>query len=204
MTCRHLRRPSCRAPQGQQQLAIISWAASKWLYYSQLTANLFHESGKHGVVSCQGRCFGGMKLVASLGTGARGGSRPRPVWGTVACSSKQVCTCTQSLQNMASLMLRGSKRFLAPQCLNTPCLRRSITRRYIATTPASSGEASSLPLAGIKVLDMTRVLAGVSYGASRYMRCNSHSYSRTARKYWEILGTHWATLYEPTSRLDAK
>jgi hypothetical protein len=30
-------------------------------------------------------------------------------------------------------------------------------------TAAASGDASNLPLAGIKVLDMTRVLAGVSF-----------------------------------------
>lgn len=33
--------------------------------------------------------------------------------------------------------------------------------RKLATTAAASGDAANLPLAGIKVLDMTRVLAGV-------------------------------------------
>jgi hypothetical protein len=35
-------------------------------------------------------------------------------------------------------------------------------RRRPLTTTAATGDAASLPLAGIKVLDMTRVLAGVS------------------------------------------
>lgn len=34
--------------------------------------------------------------------------------------------------------------------------------RKLATAAAASGDTSNLPLAGIKVLDMTRVLAGVS------------------------------------------
>lgn len=33
--------------------------------------------------------------------------------------------------------------------------------RKLATVAAANGDASNLPLAGIKVLDMTRVLAGV-------------------------------------------
>lgn len=40
--------------------------------------------------------------------------------------------------------------------------------RKLATTAAASGDAANLPLAGIKVLDMTRVLAGVCslYGST--------------------------------------
>lgn len=34
--------------------------------------------------------------------------------------------------------------------------------RKLATAAAANGDGANLPLAGIKVLDMTRVLAGVS------------------------------------------
>lgn len=108
------------------------------------------------------------------------------------------------LQNMAGLMLKGSRRVLTSQHSNSPCLWRSITRRNIASTPTTSGEASSLPLSGIKVLDMTRVLAGVSSEFSQLVDRYSYSCSRTARKYWETLGTQRATLYEPTAKLDVK
>jgi succinate--hydroxymethylglutarate CoA-transferase len=60
------------------------------------------------------------------------------------------------------MMLRSSRRFLAAPSISSQCHWRSIARRGIATTPTASGDASNLPLAGIKVLDMTRVLAGVS------------------------------------------
>ena len=60
---------------------------------------------------------------------------------------------------MAELM-RASKRVflgsLGSRRLNWPALP---SRRRLTT--AAQGDAASLPLAGIKVLDMTRVLAGV-------------------------------------------
>ena len=45
--------------------------------------------------------------------------------------------------------------------------RASFQRRWLAT-PVGAAEAATLPLAGIKVLDMTRVLAGVSISTECY------------------------------------
>jgi len=44
--------------------------------------------------------------------------------------------------------------------------------RKLATAAAAGGDASNLPLAGIKVLDMTRVLAGVR-NSSNLLQLNS-------------------------------
>ncbi|KAH3907548.1 hypothetical protein HBI56_159750 [Parastagonospora nodorum] len=60
---------------------------------------------------------------------------------------------------MMNVMLRSSRRWLTASRFDSQCHWR-IARRGIATTPAASGDATNLPLAGIKVLDMTRVLAG--------------------------------------------
>jgi hypothetical protein len=63
---------------------------------------------------------------------------------------------------MASPILRGSRYALASPVLALQRNPRNVLKRCIATTTPASGDASNLPLAGIKVLDMTRVLAGVS------------------------------------------
>jgi hypothetical protein len=60
-------------------------------------------------------------------------------------------------------MLRGSRRALSFPCYRPQSNSRKIVSRNIATTQTASGDVSNLPLAGIKVLDMTRVLAGVSF-----------------------------------------
>lgn len=65
------------------------------------------------------------------------------------------------LSNMANNALRSSRLALRLSPFGLQCNWRSIARRTIATKLAS-GDESNLPLAGIKVLDMTRVLAGVS------------------------------------------
>jgi succinate--hydroxymethylglutarate CoA-transferase len=59
-------------------------------------------------------------------------------------------------------MLRSSRRALLSSGFRPQFNRRNVISRNIATTQTASGDASNLPLAGIKVLDMTRVLAGVS------------------------------------------
>jgi hypothetical protein len=58
--------------------------------------------------------------------------------------------------------------FAGPRPLLQCAARKTASRhtmnwplRKLATAAAASGDASNLPLAGIKVLDMTRVLAGV-------------------------------------------
>lgn len=61
--------------------------------------------------------------------------------------------------------------------------------RKLATAAAASGDASNLPLAGIKVLDMTRVLAGVRTNESHGYRARLANFtSHTAHKSLEILG----------------
>lgn len=55
--------------------------------------------------------------------------------------------------------LHGLPRFVGP------CARLNGSRiaphRYVATAASTAAADSTLPLAGIRVLDMTRVLAGV-------------------------------------------
>lgn len=53
-------------------------------------------------------------------------------------------------------------------------------------------------MAGIKVLDMTRVLAGVSETLAGGMAVTDFDNSHIVLKYWEILGTRRATQYGPT------
>jgi hypothetical protein len=98
---------------------------------------------------------------------------------------------------MASLMLRSSKRLLTCPRVGSHCNWR-IARRSIATAPTASGDTSNLPLAGIKVLDMTRVLAGVGDAFNGGMIVADFHNSHIVLKFWEILGMRWTTLYEPT------
>lgn len=94
-------------------------------------------------------------------------------------------------------MLRSSRRWLTASRLDSQCHWR-IARRGIATNPAASGDATNLPLAGIKVLDMTRVLAGVSETLTDGMVVADFYDSHIVLKYWEISGTRQATRYGPT------
>ena len=55
--------------------------------------------------------------------------------------------------------------------------------RSLATTP----DSPTLPLSGIRVLDMTRVLAGVCRSSASANTDLTLS-SRTVRKFWETLG----------------
>ncbi|KAH7088518.1 caib/baif family protein-like protein [Paraphoma chrysanthemicola] len=61
---------------------------------------------------------------------------------------------------MATLSMRSSRHALWTSLRRSECHwpRSTSVRRIATTTP--SGDAANLPLAGIKVLDMTRVLAG--------------------------------------------
>ncbi|PSN66933.1 CAIB/BAIF family protein [Corynespora cassiicola Philippines] len=61
---------------------------------------------------------------------------------------------------MASLLFRPSRQLLSARTfVSRPNWPLCSSRRRLATA-AAGGDAASLPLAGIKVLDMTRVLAG--------------------------------------------
>lgn len=51
-------------------------------------------------------------------------------------------------------------RLCRPASLHTT--RQTLSQRRWLATPATNVDPSKLPLAGVKVLDMTRVLAGVS------------------------------------------
>lgn len=74
--------------------------------------------------------------------------------------------------------------------------------RRLATAAAASADASNLPLAGIKVLDMTRVLAGVCFEAHVLAKTLSLTlHSHTAHKFLEILGTPECTQYKPTTEV---
>lgn len=69
---------------------------------------------------------------------------------------------------MERLVLRGSRLAVTSHSSRVRCGRlRHGFNRSIAT-PTSS-DAANLPLAGIKVLDMTRVLAGVSIERKMYL-----------------------------------
>lgn len=59
--------------------------------------------------------------------------------------------------------------------------------RPLSTSPAASADAASLPLAGIKVLDMTRVLAGVSQFTFNH-GVDLTAPSLIARRFWVTLG----------------
>jgi hypothetical protein len=83
---------------------------------------------------------------------------------------------------MMNVMLRSSRRWLTASRFDSQCHWR-IARRGIATTPAASGDATNLPLAGIKVLDMTRVLAGVSDTLAGGMAVADSDNSRIVLKY---------------------
>jgi hypothetical protein len=65
------------------------------------------------------------------------------------------------IRNMASLMSRWPRPLSTSFLVKSQLQRCNPPRRPIAST-AASGDAANLPLGGIKVLDMTRVLAGVS------------------------------------------
>jgi hypothetical protein len=77
---------------------------------------------------------------------------------TFVIASTMLPRATTKNSTMASLIWRGSRHVLRSPCFVS---RTQHFRRTIAST-AATGDASNLPLAGIKVLDMTRVLAGVS------------------------------------------
>jgi hypothetical protein len=113
----------------------------------------------------------GLELVASLGIWrARDGSRPRGAFVVIHCRDFHLIT--NFFYMMANFVLRSSRRMFTSRILTSPCNRLSITtRRGIASTEAAGGDASNLPLAGIKVLDMTRVLAGVSINCCSFMCC---------------------------------
>jgi hypothetical protein len=66
--------------------------------------------------------------------------------------------------------------------------------RQIDTRHYSSGQ-EHLPLAGVRVLDMTRVLAGVRYvqpHLTRFTSMLTGTASHTAPKFWAILGELWS------------
>ena len=73
-----------------------------------------------------------------------------------------------------------------PMVNSTPMLRRAAPlwrRSYSSAIP------DTLPLAGFKVLDMTRVLAGVSEGLlflSQWLDMLISLYSHIVHRYWEI------------------
>jgi hypothetical protein len=125
----------------------------------QLTADCFNEAGKHGISSWWSRSEGGV-----------GASREPRNWSSgrkqtaKSFKPRHFDTCLNAntlFRKMANLILRSAKRVPASLFRGSQSPFASITRRNIATAPTASGDASSLPLAGIKVLDMTRVLAGV-------------------------------------------
>jgi hypothetical protein len=63
---------------------------------------------------------------------------------------------------MANFVLRSSRRAILSPGFRPQFNQRNVIPRNIATIQTASGDAANLPLAEIKVLDMTRVLAGVS------------------------------------------
>lgn len=81
------------------------------------------------------------------------------------------------------MALQKSFRLLSSRALSqVPCRIHSIQRRWLAT-PIGAADAATLPLAGIKVLDMTRVLAGVRFHAKSYQNNRLVSNSHTRHKY---------------------
>ena len=126
------------------------------------------------------------------------GRRPRKqAAGSFVAVTATIINLSRSCWKMASIVLRSSRYALQTSIRRPEChwpMGNSIRR--IATT-APSGDASNLPLAGIKVLDMTRVLAGVRR-KSRDKNLQLTSASHTAHKSSEILGTR---LYGPTSEV---
>jgi hypothetical protein len=78
--------------------------------------------------------------------------------------------------------------------------------RYIATQENHKKNVNEkLPLAGIRVLDMTRVLAGVSVGCSLSNEIKVNFYSLTALRYWEISGMSFTgNLIACTDRIEVR
>lgn len=171
MTCRRRRTPSCRAPRGQRQLAMISSATQQSGAGRGLTADCFNETGKH---CCSGGWLPLERRVVEWCV--RDYDEPRhlrdrlcmlwgSLWAAVAVlgtiAGTPSCIVYLSLV-MSRFVLSGARPLL--QCSSrkmASCNAMNWSLRKLTTATAASGDASNLPLAGIKVLDMTRVLAGV-------------------------------------------
>jgi hypothetical protein len=69
---------------------------------------------------------------------------------------------SQDLQFSLKMSLQRSCRLLSQRTVFQTSRRHVFARRCMSTATAGAADTSTLPLAGIKVLDMTRVLAGVS------------------------------------------
>lgn len=126
-----------------------------------LTADCFHETGKHGAGGLGERKMVGL-YQASLEPRDRSSSS-EVIHRVEACRHLNNLRDNLVLEfKMSNFMLRSSRlvfqRFPSNSISNWP---KNGLRRGLATE--ASGDTLNLPLAGIKVLDMTRVLAGVSF-----------------------------------------
>jgi len=63
----------------------------------------------------------------------------------------------------------------------------TLQRRCLATPAAGAADTAVLPLAGVKVLDMTRVLAGVRISTSKH-EIDTDMLSHTAHRFSVTLG----------------
>lgn len=167
MTCRRLRTPSCRAPRGQRRLAMISSAAQQSGAERELTADCFNKTGKHccgGGLLLERRVVEGcVRATMSLGISESGSGM---LWGACSRCLGNHCRCTLLgriiVLAMSRFVFSGARPLLQCSSRQTASYNTmNWSLRKLATAAAASGDAPNLPLAGIKVLDMTRVLAGV-------------------------------------------
>ena len=94
---------------------------------------------------------------------------------------------------MINMLVQSSRRVIRASLPSSGsnCVKK-LPRRCLAT--ATRPGDGSLPLAGIKVLDMTRVLAGV---CSQFILAGAHysqRISHIAHKSWVISGMRWTTV----------
>jgi hypothetical protein len=152
-----------------------------------LTANDFNEAGKH----CRGLLLEGSVMAGGgvaatpmslgVGDGARILACPEAI---VVTNHRDINDLIHPTCKMTGIILRSSTRAFQASVRNSASNSFQRHARRMLATAAGSGNAANLPLAGIKVLDMTRVLAGV---CEKVLFCSS--YTDTDKPYCtQILG----------------
>ena len=100
-------------------------------------------------------------------------------------STSIVCSFV-GCNRLFAMSLQRSCRLLSQRAVFQSARQSLLTRpRYMSTAPGTT-DTSTLPLAGIKVLDMTRVLAGVRTTVFQNLNPSLMTCSHIALKYLEI------------------